>query len=46
MLVSPNHYRTRQGKVDLAFRALVLFLLVLQLFVPPALSVANDHVFE
>ena len=46
MLVSPNHYRTRQGKVDLAFRALVLFLLVLQLFVPPALSVANDHDFE
>jgi hypothetical protein len=37
------HNRTR---VDLAFCFVVLLLLVWQLFVPPALSVANDHDFE
>ena len=33
-------------RIDLAFRAGVLVLLVWQLFIPPALSVANDHDFE
>lgn len=36
----------RRARIDLAFCALVVLLLVFQLFVPPALSVANDHDFE
>jgi hypothetical protein len=39
----PTHLRRR---IDLAFCAVVLLLLGWQLFVPPALSVANDHDFE
>jgi hypothetical protein len=42
-LLSTIHSRTR---IDIAFCAAVLVLLVWQLFVPPALSVANDHDFE
>ncbi len=43
MLAGPFQQRTR---IDLAFCVAVLALLVCQLFVPPALSVANDHDFE
>jgi hypothetical protein len=43
ILTLPIHRRTR---IDLAFGALVLLLAVWQLFVPPVLSVANDHDFE
>jgi len=38
--------RIGRTRFDFAFCALVLALLVWQLFVPPALSVANDHDFE
>lgn len=43
ILTLPFH---RRNSVDLAFGALVLLLVVWQLFVPPVLSVANDHDFE
>jgi hypothetical protein len=33
-------------RIDLAFCVAVLLLMVCQLFIPPALSVANDHDFE
>jgi hypothetical protein len=36
----------RRAHIDLAFCALVLLLVIWQLFVPPVLSVANDHDFE
>jgi hypothetical protein len=36
----------RRARIDLAFGLAVFALLVWQLFVPPALSVANDHDFE
>ncbi len=38
-----GHHRDRW---DFAFAGAVLLLLVWQLFIPPALSVANDHDFE
>jgi len=43
MLAPAPHQRAR---VELAFGLVVLLLLVWQLFIPPALSVANDHDFE
>jgi hypothetical protein len=39
-------FLTRRTSIDLAFCGVVLLLLVWQLFIPPALSVANDHDFE
>src|SRR6202034_1657088 len=36
----------RRNTLDVAFGALVLLLIAWQLFVPPVLSVANDHDFE
>jgi hypothetical protein len=39
-------YQQRRSRGDLALCAIVLGLLAWQLFVPPALSVANDHDFE
>src|ERR1700733_14599293 len=36
----------RRNTLDVAFGAAVLLLVVWQLFVPPVLSVANDHDFE
>jgi hypothetical protein len=36
----------RRARIDLAFGAVVLLLMIWQLFVPPVLSVANDHDFE
>jgi len=35
-----------RARIDVAFCTVVLVLLVCQLFIPPALSVANDHDFE
>jgi hypothetical protein len=48
MLAEANQYGGpgHREKIDVAFRALVLLLVVWQLFVPPVLSVANDHDFE
>lgn len=47
MLAAALDPRNRRRKaLDLAFFACVFALVVWQLFVPPALSVANDHDFE
>lgn len=43
ILAPPFHSRSR---IDLSFVLVVLVLLICQLFLPPALSVANDHDFE
>ncbi len=40
------HTRSSRTRLDLAFCVVVLCLLGFQLFVPPVLSVANDHDFE
>jgi hypothetical protein len=43
ILTLPFH---RRSSIDLAFGVLVVLLVVWQLFLPPVLSVANDHDFE
>jgi hypothetical protein len=45
-LAISQRFRQPRTRIDLAFSAVVLLLLVWQLFIPPALSVANDHDFE
>jgi hypothetical protein len=47
MLAPAIHHETYlRTRIELAFCAVVLALLAWQLFVPPVLSVANDHDFE
>jgi len=41
-----RNWLNQRNKIDFAFCAAILLLLIWQLFVPPVLSVANDHDFE